>query len=146
MGGTGGARQSTPAATAKPAANGSANNGSTNHGPTNGNGAHSGLRLPSTFRVRRAVGPGGFLGFPLLVDTYLLTQFFYYLFVLLGGFVLIFDAFTLFDLLGDIARNHVPVTTVLSYFGYLIPYMLLPSGAAGYVGGDARHAGGARKK
>ena len=28
-------------------------------------------------------------------------------FVLLAAFVLIFDAFTLFDLLGDIARNHV---------------------------------------
>ncbi len=107
-----------------PAANGSENNGSTNHWPTNGNGAHPSLRLPTTLRVRRAVGPGGFLGFPLLVDTYLLAQFFYYLFILLGGFVLIFDAFTLFDLVGDIARNHIPVTTVLSYFGYLIPYML----------------------
>ena len=64
------------------------------------------------------------MGFPLLVDTYLLERFFYYFFVLLAGFVLIFDAFTLFDLLADITRNHIPVNTVLSYFGYLVPYMV----------------------
>ena len=40
------------------------------------------------------------------------------------GFVLIFDAFTLFDLVADISRNHVSVLTVLSYFAYLVPYMV----------------------
>ncbi len=47
------------------------------------------------------------MAFPMLIDIYLLQQFFYYFFVLLAAFVMIFDAFTLFDLLGDIARNHV---------------------------------------
>ena len=60
----------------------------------------------------------------MLIDVYLLEQFFYYFFVLLLAFVLIFDAFTLFDLLGDIARNHVSAITVLSYFQYLVPLMI----------------------
>jgi LPS export ABC transporter permease LptG len=44
--------------------------------------------------------------------------------VLLAGFVLIFDAFTLFDLIADISKNHIPMSTVLSYFSYLVPYMV----------------------
>jgi LPS export ABC transporter permease LptG len=60
----------------------------------------------------------------MLIDIYLFQQFYYYFFVLLAGFVLIFDAFTLFDLLGDIARNHVPFLTVVNYFRYLIPLMI----------------------
>ena len=44
--------------------------------------------------------------------------------MLLVGFVLIFDAFTLFDLLGDISRNHISVLTVLNYFRYLVPLMV----------------------
>ncbi|HUO36315.1 MAG TPA: LPS export ABC transporter permease LptF [Candidatus Acidoferrum sp.] len=74
--------------------------------------------------IRRAVGAGSSFGFPMLIDVYLLQRFFYYFFVLLAGFVLIFDAFTLFDLLADISRNHIPVGTVLDYFRYLIPFMV----------------------
>ncbi len=65
----------------------------------------------------------------MLVDVYLLQQFFYYFFVLLAGFVLIFDAFTLFDLLADISRNHIGLLTVVNYFRYLAPetvYQLAP--------------------
>lgn len=64
------------------------------------------------------------LGFPLLLDLYLLKRFFYYLLVLLAAFVLIFDAFTLFDLLGDISKNHVPILVVLNYFRFLVPFMV----------------------
>jgi LPS export ABC transporter permease LptF/LPS export ABC transporter permease LptG len=62
--------------------------------------------------------------FPMLIDVYLLQRFFYYFLVLLAGFVLIFDAFTLFDLLGDISKNHIPISMVVSYFGYLVPLMV----------------------
>ena len=62
--------------------------------------------------------------FPMLIDVYLLRQFFYYFVVLLAGFVLIFDAFTLFDLLGDISRNHISALTVANYFRYLVPLMV----------------------
>ena len=71
-----------------------------------------------------AMGAGTAVGFPLLIDIYLLKRFFYYFGVLLAGFVLIFDAFTLFDLLGDIAKNRIPILMVLSYFRYLIPLMV----------------------
>jgi LPS export ABC transporter permease LptF/LPS export ABC transporter permease LptG len=64
------------------------------------------------------------LGFPMLFDVYLLQRFFYYFFVLLLGFVLIFDAFTLFDLLGDISKNHIGAFMVLNYFRFLVPYMV----------------------
>jgi LPS export ABC transporter permease LptF/LPS export ABC transporter permease LptG len=64
------------------------------------------------------------LGFPLLMDIYLLQRFFYYLLVLLAGFVLIFDAFTLFDLLSDISKNHIAPMVVAKYFEFLIPFMV----------------------
>ena len=74
--------------------------------------------------LRQALAASRAMAFPMLIDVYLLQQFFYYFFVLLAAFVLIFEAFTLFDLLGDIARNHVPALTVLSYFRYLVPLMV----------------------
>jgi len=80
--------------------------------------ATAAARIGGVVRARSA------MAFPMLVDVYVLRQFFYYLLVLLAGFVLIFDAFTLFDLLGDISRNHISALTVLSYFRYLIPLMI----------------------
>ncbi len=74
--------------------------------------------------LRQALAASRAMAFPMLVDVYLLQQFFYFFFVLLAGFVLIVDAFTLFDLLGDIARNHISTLTVLSYLRYLIPLMV----------------------
>ncbi|MGH9716027.1 MAG: LPS export ABC transporter permease LptF [Candidatus Acidiferrales bacterium] len=74
--------------------------------------------------IRRIVGAGRAMGFPMMIDVYLLQQFFYYFVVMLAGFVVIFDAFTLFDLLADISRNHIAVVTVISYFRYLIPLMV----------------------
>lgn len=82
----------------------------------NGSGAVTGLH--------RVTGAGSAVGFPLLVDFYLLAQFFYYFLVLLAGFVLIFDAFTLFDLLGDISKHGIAAWTVIDYFAYLVPYMV----------------------
>jgi LPS export ABC transporter permease LptF/LPS export ABC transporter permease LptG len=73
---------------------------------------------------RPAVTEGDSVSFPMLIDIYLLQRFFYYFLVLLAGFILIFDAFTLFDLLGDISKNHIPVSVVLSYFRELIPLMV----------------------
>ena len=62
--------------------------------------------------------------FPMMLDIYVLSQFAYYFGVLLAGFLLIFDAFTLFDLLGDISKNHASPIVVFNYFLYLIPLML----------------------
>jgi LPS export ABC transporter permease LptF/LPS export ABC transporter permease LptG len=78
-------------------------------------GGYSGRRTP---RISNAIG------FPLLVDTYLLQRFFYYFLSLLAGFVLISDAFTLFDLLADISKNRISAFVVVDYFRYLVPYMV----------------------
>jgi len=85
------------------------------------NGATTRAKSASTIRASLAKRT---LGFPMLFDVYLLQRFFYYFFVLLLGFVLIFDAFTLFDLLGDISKNHIGVLKVLNYFRFLVPYMV----------------------
>ncbi|MGH9758970.1 MAG: LPS export ABC transporter permease LptF, partial [Candidatus Acidiferrales bacterium] len=74
--------------------------------------------------VRHATAAGSAVSFPMLIDVYLLQRFFYYFFVLLAGFVLIFDAFTLFDLLGDITKNHISFLLVIEYFRYLVPLMI----------------------
>jgi LPS export ABC transporter permease LptF/LPS export ABC transporter permease LptG len=75
-------------------------------------------------RIRHALRSNAAMAFPMLIDIYLLQQFFYYFIVLLVAFVLIFDAFTLFDLLADIARNHISALTIMNYFRYLVPLML----------------------
>jgi LPS export ABC transporter permease LptG len=62
--------------------------------------------------------------FPMTCDIYVLRYFAYYFVVLLATFVLIFEAFTLFDLLGDISKNHTSLSVVLSYFLYLVPLMI----------------------
>src|ERR1700677_4094464 len=84
----------------------------------------SAILVAPALKVRQETGAGASVGFPMLMDMYLLRQFFYYFVVLLAGFVLIFDAFTLFDLLGDISKNHIPVSMVSNYFRYLVQLMV----------------------
>ena len=78
---------------------------------------------PESYRTR---------AFPLIFDLYLLRTFVYWLVLMLAGFMILFDAFTLFDLLGDISRNHISVFMVANYFLHLLPmmvYQLLPLAA-----------------
>ena len=70
--------------------------------------------------------------FPLIFDLYVLRTFFYWIVIMLFSFMVLFDAFTLFDLLGDIAKNHISIDIVASYFLHLVPmmiYELLPLAA-----------------
>jgi LPS export ABC transporter permease LptF/LPS export ABC transporter permease LptG len=97
-----------------PVANGAGLNGLASNGMTSAARYASRLRMAT----RRT------LGFPLLMDVYLLQRFFYYLLLLLAAFVLIFDAFTLFDLLGDITKNHIAALVVIRYFEFLVPFMI----------------------
>ncbi|MFI5057632.1 MAG: LPS export ABC transporter permease LptF [Candidatus Acidiferrales bacterium] len=62
--------------------------------------------------------------FPLLIDLYLLRRFFYYFALLMAIFIFLFETFTFFELLDDIARHRVPFLTVVDYFRYLTPYLL----------------------
>jgi len=91
---------------------------------TNGSVSNGRSLVQSAWRLRQLIGAGRPVGFPMLVDLYLVGRFFYYFGVLLAAFVLIVDAFTLFDLLADIARNHISALTVINYFRYLVPLML----------------------
>jgi LPS export ABC transporter permease LptF/LPS export ABC transporter permease LptG len=62
--------------------------------------------------------------FPRLLDLYILRRFFFYFALLMGTFVFLFETFTFFELLDDIARQRVPFLIVIDYFRYLAPYLL----------------------
>jgi LPS export ABC transporter permease LptF/LPS export ABC transporter permease LptG len=70
--------------------------------------------------------------FPRLMDMYLLRRFFFHFALLMAAFIFLFEAFTFFELLDDIARHKVPFLIVVDYFRYLTPflvYSLAPLGA-----------------
>jgi LPS export ABC transporter permease LptG len=61
---------------------------------------------------------------PLLMDLYLLRTFFAYFATLMLVFVFLFEAFTFFELLDDIARHRIAFVVVMDYFLFLTPYLL----------------------
>jgi LPS export ABC transporter permease LptG len=90
---------------------------------TASNGASAASRIfPKRFRA----------GVPQVVDLYLLRTFIYYFFLLTVGFIVLFEVFTFFELLEDIAQHHTGSVQVVQYFLYLACYMfyqLAPLGA-----------------
>jgi len=67
---------------------------------------------------------GRFVGrFPQVLDYYVLRNFLFYFVLLLVGFVLLFEIFTFFDLLDDIAQHRASSVEVSSYFRYLSYYL-----------------------
>jgi LPS export ABC transporter permease LptF/LPS export ABC transporter permease LptG len=70
--------------------------------------------------------------FPRLMDIYLLRRFFFHFSLLMAVFIFLFEAFTFFELLDDIARHRVPFLIVVDYFRFFTPvllYNLAPLGA-----------------
>ncbi len=70
--------------------------------------------------------------FPRLLDLYLVRRFLSYFALLMAAFIFLFETFTFFELLDDIARHRVPFLVVVDYFRYLAPYLfyqLAPLGA-----------------
>jgi LPS export ABC transporter permease LptG/LPS export ABC transporter permease LptF len=63
-------------------------------------------------------------GFPLILDEYVLREFLKMFAMVLAGFVMLMLVFTFFELIGDILRNHTPLTTVGDYLINLAPSML----------------------
>jgi LPS export ABC transporter permease LptG/LPS export ABC transporter permease LptF len=59
-----------------------------------------------------------------ILDAYVVREFLKIFFLVLIGFVLLMLVFTAFDLLSDILRNHIPLTTVGAYLLNLTPDML----------------------
>jgi LPS export ABC transporter permease LptF/LPS export ABC transporter permease LptG len=62
--------------------------------------------------------------FPQLMDIYLLRRFFSYFVLLMAVFIFLFEAFTFFELLDDIARHRIAFLVVVDYFFYLTPYLI----------------------
>jgi LPS export ABC transporter permease LptF/LPS export ABC transporter permease LptG len=72
---------------------------------------------PARMRVRHSSG------FPQMLDLYLLRNFCGYFLLVMAGFVFLFEIFTFFELLDNIAKNHTPFLVVLNYFRFLIPFL-----------------------
>jgi LPS export ABC transporter permease LptF/LPS export ABC transporter permease LptG len=62
-------------------------------------------------------------GIPQLLDIYLLRSFLYYFVLLTLGFILLFEVFTFFELLDDIAQHRTRLLDVINYFVYLASYL-----------------------
>src|SRR5579875_2064852 len=66
---------------------------------------------------------------PLLIDAYVLNGFLFYLVVLLAALVALIEVFTFFELLGDMIKNNISMSTMLDYLWHLAPsliYQLTP--------------------
>ena len=62
--------------------------------------------------------------FPRILDEYVVREFLLMFLLVQTGFVLLLIVFTFFDLIGDILRNHIPLTTVGDYLVNLTPSMI----------------------
>jgi LPS export ABC transporter permease LptG/LPS export ABC transporter permease LptF len=73
----------------------------------------------------RVVGKSKSRGiFPRILDEYVVREFLLMFILVQAGFVLLLIVFTFFDLVGDILRNHIPLTTVGDYLVNLTPSMI----------------------
>jgi len=62
--------------------------------------------------------------FPRILDEYVIREFLGTFFMVLSGFVMLMLVFTFFDLVGDILRNRIAMSTVGAYLINLTPSML----------------------
>jgi LPS export ABC transporter permease LptG/LPS export ABC transporter permease LptF len=102
------ARSSRPRAEAMPTA-------STNRGPL------AALMRRFQPRAQRAKARAAF---PRILDEYVVVEFLKMFTLVLSGFVVLMLVFTFFDLVGDILRNHPPMSTMGEYLINLTPDML----------------------
>jgi LPS export ABC transporter permease LptG/LPS export ABC transporter permease LptF len=72
----------------------------------------------------RTTRRGSRTAFPRILDEYVVREFLAMFFLVLAAFVLLMLVFTFFELVGDILRNHPPLTTVGDYLVNLTPSML----------------------
>jgi LPS export ABC transporter permease LptF/LPS export ABC transporter permease LptG len=74
---------------------------------------------------------GGRLGrlhvLPQILDTYILSSFLFYFALLLVSFVFMTHVYTFFELLGDIFKNKIPMSRVLTYLFFLTPKLIYDS-------------------
>lgn len=84
-----------------------------------------------------AVRNGGYLGkiplLPQIIDTYILANFLFYFTLLLASFVLMTEVYNFFELLGDIARNNIAMSRVVTYLFFLTPKLIYDSTPMGVL-------------
>jgi LPS export ABC transporter permease LptG len=81
--------------------------------------------------ARRPLDMGWFGWRPLLIDGYVLNGFLFYFAILLVALVALIEIFTFFELLGDMIKNDISMTTMVDYLWHLAPsliYQLTPIG------------------
>ncbi|BDC47895.1 hypothetical protein F183_A02110 [Bryobacterales bacterium F-183] len=61
---------------------------------------------------------------PQLIDTYVVSGFFFWFAVVLFSFVMVSHVYTFFELLSDIIRNQIPLNRVFQYLFFLTPKFL----------------------
>jgi LPS export ABC transporter permease LptG/LPS export ABC transporter permease LptF len=67
---------------------------------------------------------GRFPLLPQVIDTYILSNFFFYFVLLLGSFVAMTQIYTFFELLSDIVKNKIALSTVFTYLAFLTPKLV----------------------
>ncbi len=77
--------------------------------------------LPDRVRIRKQVMRAAL---PLILDKYVIREFFKYFFLVLAAFSIIFIVFTFFELLNDIVEHKVAPSVVYNYFRFLLPQIL----------------------
>jgi LPS export ABC transporter permease LptG/LPS export ABC transporter permease LptF len=79
----------------------------------------------------RSIRIGRFAFRPMLIDGYVLNGFVFYFAVLVAALVALIEVFTFFELLGDMIKNDISMSTMLDYLWHLAPsliYQLTPIG------------------
>jgi LPS export ABC transporter permease LptG/LPS export ABC transporter permease LptF len=61
---------------------------------------------------------------PQLIDTYILSNFFFYFAILLAAFVAMTQIYTFFELLSDIVKNRIALAKVFEYLAFLTPKLI----------------------
>jgi LPS export ABC transporter permease LptG len=59
-----------------------------------------------------------------LMDSYILSNFIFYFFLWLAAFVSMTQIFNFFDLLGDVVKNHISLSRLLTYHLFLTPLLI----------------------
>lgn len=67
---------------------------------------------------------GRIFAFPLLVDTFVLNTFLFYLVLWLFSFLMIYEVYTFFELLPELVKNKLPLSRLLTYQVFLAPKLL----------------------
>jgi len=82
--------------------------------------------IPDKVSIKReSVGAGGIkLAVFQILDSYVLSNFLFYFAVTLFCLVTMSQVFIFFDLLGDVVKNHIPMSHVVKYHLYLTPSLI----------------------